>query len=234
MPIQDRAIRTRRKILTAAAEVFETRGYQSATISEVLKTAGVTKGALYFHFQSKQDLAQGVLHAQDQNITLPSRSSKTQELIDVVMLHAHRLTTDPMVRAGVRLTMDQTSHGLDRTGPFHTWSHLAQQLLDDARAQGELLPHVNTHDTADVLTGAFAGIQSMSHALSDYNDLMQRTTTLLQHILPTVINPSLITHLDLTPTRGTTIYTEVHAQNTHTDSDDYDDTVEGDSTNDAA
>lgn len=222
MPMQDRAIRTRRKILTAAAEVFETRGYQSATISEVLKAAGVTKGALYFHFQSKEDLAQGVLHAQDQNITLPPRTSKTQELVDVVMLHAHRLTTDPMVRAGVRLTMDQTSHGLDRTGPFHTWSHLAQQLLDAARTQGELLPHVDTHATADVLTGAFAGIQSMSHALTDYNDLMQRTSTLLQHILPSIINPSLITHLDLTPTRGTTIYTEVHTQYTHHDHADTD------------
>ncbi|MFI6564200.1 ScbR family autoregulator-binding transcription factor [Streptomyces sp. NPDC050534] len=212
MPMQDRAIRTRRKILSAAAEVFETRGYQSATISEVLKAAGVTKGALYFHFQSKEELAQGVLHAQEQGITLPPRASKIQELVDVVMLHAHRLQTDPMVRAGVRLSMDQTSHGLDRKGPFRIWAALARDLLDDARTQGELLPHVNTEDTADVLTGSFAGIQSMSHALTDYNDLMQRASILLRHILPSVVNPSLIAHLDLTPTRGTAVHAEVHAQ----------------------
>ncbi|MFI6655259.1 ScbR family autoregulator-binding transcription factor [Streptomyces sp. NPDC050523] len=212
MPMQDRAIRTRRKILSAAAEVFETRGYQSATISEVLKAAGVTKGALYFHFQSKEELAQGVLHAQGQGITLPPRASKIQELVDVVMLHAHRLQTDPMVRAGVRLSMDQTSHGLDRKGPFRIWAALARDLLDDARTQGELLPHVNTEDTADVLTGSFAGIQSMSHALTDYNDLMQRASVLLRHILPSVVNPSLIAHLDLTPNRGTAVYAEVHAQ----------------------
>ncbi|MGY6021809.1 ScbR family autoregulator-binding transcription factor [Streptomyces spinosirectus] len=212
MPMQDRAIRTRRKILSAAAEVFETRGYQSATISEVLKAAGVTKGALYFHFQSKEELAQGVLHAQEQGITLPPRASKIQELVDVVMLHAHRLHTDPMVRAGVRLSMDQTSHGLDRKGPFRVWAALARDLLDDARTQGELLPHVDTEDTADVLTGSFAGIQSMSHALTDYDDLMQRTSVLLRHILPSVVNPSLIAHLDLTPTRGTAVYAEVHAQ----------------------
>lgn len=218
MPMQDRAIRTRRKILSAAAEVFETRGYQSATISEVLKAAGVTKGALYFHFQSKEDLAQGVLQAQDQGIALPQRASKIQELVDAVMLQAHRLHTDPMVRAGVRLTMDQTSDGLDRKGPFRTWAALMRQLLDDARSQGELLPHVNTEETADVLTGSFAGIQSMSHALTDYNDLMERTSTLLRHVLPSIVNPSLITALDLTPARGTTVYAEVHAQLTaHTD-----------------
>ncbi|MFG2793729.1 ScbR family autoregulator-binding transcription factor [Streptomyces sp. NPDC048419] len=218
MPMQDRAIRTRRKILSAAAEVFETRGYQSATISEVLKAAGVTKGALYFHFQSKEDLAQGVLHAQEQGITLPPRASKIQELVDVVMLHAHRLQTDPMVRAGVRLSMDQTSVGLDRKGPFLTWAALACQLLDDARAQGEILPHVNTEETAYVLTGSFAGIQSMSHALTDYDDLMQRASILLRHILPSIVNPSLITALDLTPSRGTTVYDEVHTQLTPDDS----------------
>ncbi|MFG3207882.1 ScbR family autoregulator-binding transcription factor [Streptomyces sp. NPDC048192] len=211
MAMQDRAIRTRRKILSAAAEVFESRGYRSATISEVLNTAGVTKGALYFHFQSKEDLAQGVLSAQDQMISLPERPSKVQELVDVVMLHAHRLQTDPMVRAAVRLAMDQTSHGLDRRTPFLKWTGLASQLLEEARARGELLPHVEPQETADVLTGAFAGIQSMSHAMSDYADLMQRSCALLRHILPSVVMPALITALDLSETRGSRVFAEVQA-----------------------
>ncbi|MER6735930.1 ScbR family autoregulator-binding transcription factor [Streptomyces puniciscabiei] len=211
MAMQDRAIRTRRKILSAAAEVFESRGYRSATISEVLNAAGVTKGALYFHFQSKEDLAQGVLSAQDQVVSLPERPSKVQELVDVVMLHAHRLQTDPMVRAGVRLAMDQTSNGLDRRMPFLKWSTLASQLLEQARAQGELLPHVVPEETADVLTGAFAGVQSMSHAMSDYDDLMQRSCALLRHILPSVVTPSLITALDLSETRGARVFAEVQA-----------------------
>lgn len=54
---QDRSVRTRQTILSAAARVFEERGYQMATISEILTAAGVTKGALYFHFPSKEDLA---------------------------------------------------------------------------------------------------------------------------------------------------------------------------------
>ncbi|MGW7386100.1 ScbR family autoregulator-binding transcription factor [Streptomyces sp. NPDC054794] len=209
MAMQDRAIRTRQTILTAAAKVFEARGYQAATISEVLNVAGVTKGALYFHFPSKEDLAQGVLSAQDQRIEIPERSSKVQELVDVVALHAYRLQTDPMVRAGVRLTMDQMSHGLDRTGPFLRWSSLARHMLEMAQSQGELLPHVNPADTADVLTGAFAGIQSMSHAMSDYGDLMRRSCDLLRHLLPSVVQPSLLTSLDLSETRGRSVFAEV-------------------------
>ncbi|WP_347879795.1 helix-turn-helix domain-containing protein [Streptomyces sp. Tu 2975] len=64
MARQERAVRTRRAILVAAAEVFDEVGYEAATISEILKRSGLTKGALYFHFASKEELAQGVLAEQ--------------------------------------------------------------------------------------------------------------------------------------------------------------------------
>ncbi|MFG6297696.1 MULTISPECIES: ScbR family autoregulator-binding transcription factor [Streptomyces] len=210
MPAQERAIRTRQNIMLAAATVFNERGYKAATIADILTTAGVTKGALYFHFPSKDDLAQEVLATQNRNLTIPERPSKTQELIDVVMLHTHRLQTDPMVRAAVRLTMDQLSTEFDRTGPFRQWADLTRQRLEQARDQGELLPHVNPTETADVLVGAYAGIQSMSHALTDYTDLTTRANALLRHLLPTITLPSILTSLDLNENRGAHVYTEIH------------------------
>ncbi|MFD5799718.1 MULTISPECIES: ScbR family autoregulator-binding transcription factor [unclassified Streptomyces] len=219
MAKQDRAIRTRQTILTAAAKVFEERGYQAATIAEILNTAGVTKGALYFHFESKEQLAQGVLHEQDQQTPIPARTCKLQELADEVLLHAYRLQHDPMVRAAVRLTMDQHAQGLDRTGPFLHWSRICRHLLETARSQGELLPHVNPTTTADVIVGTFAGIQSMSQTLTDYRDLTQRTTALLQHLLPSITHPSILATLDLTEQRGHHIYNETrndHPQPTAT------------------
>ncbi|WP_329557426.1 ScbR family autoregulator-binding transcription factor [Streptomyces sp. NBC_00696] len=198
-PKQDRAIRTRHTILMAAATVFEERGYQAATISEILTTANVTKGALYFHFKSKEQLAQGVLAGQDQNLTVPPQPCKTQELIDTTMLHAHRLQTDPLVRAGVRLTLDQRADGLDRTAPFHHWTTIVTNLLTQAQQQGELLPHVNPQETAQILVGAFAGIQAMSQATTNYQNLPTTITTLLKHTLPTITHPATLTTLNLTP-----------------------------------
>lgn len=58
---QQRAIRTRRVFLEAAAEVFDEHGYDAATISAILERAGLTRGALYFHFTSKEELARGSL-----------------------------------------------------------------------------------------------------------------------------------------------------------------------------
>ncbi|MER7110481.1 ScbR family autoregulator-binding transcription factor [Streptomyces sp. NPDC000229] len=211
MAKQDRAIRTRQTILSAAAKVFEQRGYQAATISEILATAGVTKGALYFHFESKDDLAQGVLAEQDQRMVVPRRACRTQELVDVVMLHAHRLQNDPMVRAGVRLSLDQQAHELDRSGPFLRWVQVMDHLLHDAQGQGELLPHVIPTETAEVLVGSFAGIQAMSQAISDYQDLPERVCALLRHLLPTVVLSSVLASTDLSRTRGAVVLAELDA-----------------------
>ncbi|MFE2288761.1 ScbR family autoregulator-binding transcription factor [Streptomyces sp. NPDC059443] len=208
MVVQVRAINTRQAILAAAAGIFEEQGYQAATISEILTAAGVTKGALYFHFKSKEDLAQGVLAEQDQRIMVPHRACGMQEIVDVVMLHAHRLQTDPMVRAGVRLTMDQLAQGLDRSGPFLRWSEVIRDLLERARDQGELLPHVVLSETADIIVGSFAGIQSMSQAVSDYQDLSVRVSALMRHILPGIVMPSVLASLDLAETRGARVYAE--------------------------
>ncbi|WP_338673600.1 ScbR family autoregulator-binding transcription factor [Streptomyces sp. SCSIO 30461] len=208
MAEQERAIRTRRAILLAAARVFEERGYQTATISEILSAAGVTKGALYFHFQSKDELAQGVLAAQDQNLVIPDRPSKIQEIVDIVSLHTYRLLTDPMVRAGVRLTMDQLAHGLDRSGPFRSWAVPVRERLERAQAQGELLPHVVPAETADIIVGAYAGIQSMSQALSDYQDLVVRVSALLRHLLPSIAHSSVLTATDISESRGNRVYEE--------------------------
>uniref|UniRef100_UPI002F90CCE9 ScbR family autoregulator-binding transcription factor n=1 Tax=Streptomyces sp. NBC_01592 TaxID=2975889 RepID=UPI002F90CCE9 len=208
MAEQLRAIRTRQTILSAAAKIFEEHGYQAATISQILNEAGVTKGALYFHFHSKEDLAQGVLAEQDQRIIVPPRVSKVQEIVDVVMLQAHRLQTDPMVRAGVRLTMDQLAQNLDRSGPFLRWVEVGLDLLQQAQSQGELLPHISPSETADVIVGSFAGIQSMSQAVCEYRDLVGRVSALMRHVLPSAVVPSILASLDLSEGRGAAVYDE--------------------------
>ncbi|MEW1818300.1 ScbR family autoregulator-binding transcription factor [Streptomyces diastaticus] len=208
MAEQVRAIRTRRAILTAAARVFEVHGYQAATIAQILKEAGTTKGALYFHFGSKEDLAQAVLAEQDHSIQVPHRVSKVQEIVDIVMLHAHRLQTDPIVRTAVRLTMDQQSEGLDRSGPFLRWVEVGVPLLEEAQARGELLPHAMPSETAAVIVGSFAGIQSMSQAVCEYRDLVTRVSAMLRHVLPSAVAPSILASLDLAESRGARVYEE--------------------------
>ncbi len=47
---------TRARILAAAREVFAQRGYHGALVEDVAREAGVSKGAVYVHFPSKEEL----------------------------------------------------------------------------------------------------------------------------------------------------------------------------------
>jgi AcrR family transcriptional regulator len=52
----ERRARTRALLLEAAAEVYARRGFAGATLEEVASRAGFTKGAVYGHFGSKENL----------------------------------------------------------------------------------------------------------------------------------------------------------------------------------
>ena len=57
----ERRTATRRALLDAARELFAERGYHEAAATEVVRRAGVTRGALYHHFEDKRDLFRAVV-----------------------------------------------------------------------------------------------------------------------------------------------------------------------------
>lgn len=55
------AEQTRTQILDAAETVFMERGVSGASLEEIARAAGVTRGAVYWHFRNKIDLFQALL-----------------------------------------------------------------------------------------------------------------------------------------------------------------------------
>ncbi|MGW0121511.1 ScbR family autoregulator-binding transcription factor [Streptomyces sp. NPDC003327] len=202
MAQQARAIRTRRLILEAAAYVFAERGYERTTVGEILARAGVTKGALYFHFASKEEVALGVLDAQMFDEPLTPQTLKVQELVDQGFLLTHRLQGDALVRASVALALDSGAAGVNRAAPFQAWIAQVSEALTEAKARGELLPHVNAQDTAELFCGSFSGIQAMSAILCEREDLMHRVAVLLRHVMPSICTPAVLTAMDMSMDRA--------------------------------
>jgi AcrR family transcriptional regulator len=54
--MQQRSEETRAKIMEAAIKLFSTRGYNKASVDDICESAGISKGAFYHHFKSKQSL----------------------------------------------------------------------------------------------------------------------------------------------------------------------------------
>ncbi|GAB6927635.1 TetR/AcrR family transcriptional regulator [Paenibacillus sp. JCM 10914] len=62
----EKAKRTRDLILDKAKELFIQRGYTATSMDELVKYTGASKGSIYYHFQSKEDLFVKLLAKQNQ------------------------------------------------------------------------------------------------------------------------------------------------------------------------
>lgn len=60
MPQQERAHATREAIVSAAAGEFDRAGHAAISLNDILRRSGVTKGAFYFHFPSKEAVADDI------------------------------------------------------------------------------------------------------------------------------------------------------------------------------
>lgn len=65
----DRSSSTRAALVAAARELFATRGYQAVPADEIVRAAGVTRGALYHHYADKQGLFRAVVEDLEREIT---------------------------------------------------------------------------------------------------------------------------------------------------------------------
>ncbi|MER8062470.1 MULTISPECIES: ScbR family autoregulator-binding transcription factor [unclassified Streptomyces] len=209
MAQQERAVRTRRAVLEAAATVFAEHGYAAATVADILKVAGLTKGALYFHFPSKEALARGILEAQVPQQLVPQQL-KLQEWVDAGMTLAHQLPRDPVLRAGARLSAEST--GNEQHGSaFPTWIAFSASLLEEAKRNGEVLGHIVPAETAECVLGSFHGVQLLSQLQTNWADIEQRASALFRHVLPAVAVPSALVRLDTAPDRGARVVAELRA-----------------------
>lgn len=202
-PKQERAEQTRRALLHAAAEVFDEYGYAGASITRILKRAGVTAGALYFHFGSKEELAKAVMNSQPETLVPLVAAGGLQRLIDLTLVWSWQLQRDPLLRAGVRLTNEQTSaEGPANADPYEKFRAIMTGYLREAQEEGELQPGVDPAVVAEFVVAACTGMQMYSNVVSGRRDLPERTQQMWNLILPGIAVPSVITRAEATPARG--------------------------------
>src|SRR4051794_29594196 len=95
---------TRRKLIDAAVELFNDAGYANTGLGDIIDRAGMTKGALYHHFNSKEALAVAILNEGAGNLLKTfqgiSRSSAPalESMIHGVLVAVELTYTDKLVR----------------------------------------------------------------------------------------------------------------------------------------
>ena len=135
MTQQQRAHLTRERAIEGAAAVFARVGYAAASISDISAETGVSKGSLYFHFSSKEEIARAVLEREQElgkasaERVIAASASSLEASMGLCADFAHWMSTSILARAGVRLTTETTAFDPPLRGPFEDWMPLIGALL---------------------------------------------------------------------------------------------------------
>ena len=190
---QARAVATRAQIVRGAAETFEKQGYVGASLGLIIETAGLTKGALYFHFRSKEELARCIV-AEQHATSIASVEAIGREqapaIEQIVMLcheMARQMVHDPIVRAGIRITLELSADEQGPTDPYLDWINTCEQLARRAIVEGDLTPDTDPPRFARFVIGAFTGVQTVSQVLAQRTDLEERVDDMWMFLLPGII-----------------------------------------------
>ncbi|MFJ9646076.1 ScbR family autoregulator-binding transcription factor [Streptomyces sp. NPDC101206] len=190
--MQERSERTRRKLVHAGAEMFHRNGYASATLGEIAAAAGVTKGALYFHFASKDELAEAVqrhgrelLH-QSVRATRASGASPLQTLVDTTHWLARTLREEPAIPAGFRITKECAGLPQPATDFHRIWLDAVCELLRQARDAGELRAG-RWESTESLVAAAACGIEALAGTGMPHAELRRRVSGLWSLLLPCLV-----------------------------------------------
>ncbi|WOI90368.1 TetR/AcrR family transcriptional regulator [Rhodococcus qingshengii] len=191
---QARAVRTREAIVSVAAQHFDIDGYGASSINTILATGAFTKGAIYFHFPSKEAIAGSLIADWNRTVnesiseaiaTGPSTSE--EKLAAIFTSLAHQIAENTNLRAGMKLTLEPT---IDNGSAFARWVDAISEIIETAITDGELDDTPTTHRLAWNLCAGTIGAANASATLREDIDLATRIEDVVTAQLRNALAPA--------------------------------------------
>ncbi|MFI0990164.1 TetR/AcrR family transcriptional regulator [Streptomyces exfoliatus] len=214
MAKQERAVRTREALLRSAAEIFDTDGFVSASLSAICNRAGVSSGALHFHFASKGALADAIEQAAEQRLRLitgpepggderydigrpgtpeaappetsPADVDPIQNLVDTSRRLFDQLNNDVVLRAGFTLGCEPSWQSrVDLHGQWRDWIESALRHASDL---GALADGTKPEDVVTVVAASTVGFEALGRKDPAWLS-QERLGQFWQFMLPRLVPP---------------------------------------------
>jgi AcrR family transcriptional regulator len=176
----ERGAATRQHILAVATEAFLAHGYAGTSLSDLISAAGITKGAFYHHFPSKEALAVEVV-----------RARQAEETAGVVRASASHDRAVDQLRAAVQAASDLKDQDQGQATSLQrlcaelsedpelapqigkicdAWIDAAAGLVARAQLQGDIRADVGAHQAAEVLVATFLGAEQQCVMTASHDD----------------------------------------------------------------
>lgn len=183
----DRGEITRRHILNTAALAFADNGYNGVSLNDIVRATGLTKGAFYFHFASKEALALEVFATKqlDWQAVIGERMAQHTRAIDrlnaMLDCGCEMYETDASARVVGRLCVELSRErklAPRLTSYLQVWFEMAADLVRAAQEEGDARRDIDPRTTAETIVSAFIGVEQVSDALTELGDFRQRIENL--------------------------------------------------------
>lgn len=163
---------TRQRIVKEAAPIFNRRGYEGSSLSDLMKATGLKKGGIYRHFSSKEELA-----AQAFDYTWEAAAHARMLRVDEKATGIERLQRSisnfidqrPPVPGGCPIL--NTAIDADDGNPvlraratkaLHSWMRRLESIVAQAAERGEIQPNVDPKAVATLIVAMLEGALMMS------------------------------------------------------------------------
>jgi TetR/AcrR family transcriptional regulator, transcriptional repressor for nem operon len=172
--------RTRERLLKAGFREVYRSGFQSASIDTILAAANVTKGALYYHFESKEALGYAIV---DEVVAtflrnrwlLPLQQGEDKDPIDALIDIVQSIPAQPRdVKGGCPLVnLAQEMSLLDEQfrkrleAMFHAWQESVVMALQRGQSQETVRHDVVPEEAASFLIAMVEGYEVLAKNAQD-------------------------------------------------------------------
>ena len=179
------------KIIQESSRLFSSKGFSNTSISEILEIVGASKGGLYNHFKTKEELFSAVLSTsrkiwREKNLAGLDEIENPLERINK-LLENYRdryLIGSGNLPGGcifVRVSVesaelgDQWPHIADEINQgFDRFKSMIKGFLEQARNDGQILHSTNTEDVADMIFSGMLGA-SVMYGMDRSTEKLHRT-----------------------------------------------------------
>lgn len=166
---REEALETRKAILAVALDCFSKRGYALTTFNDIARRIHLTKGAVFWHFKSKEELLAELIereHATYEPLKGVGEAESAEEIRDAFVdwakaLVGHRelrqFTVFLMSRVewseALKATLAKKLDGLVVRDPFAR----LRERLEWLKAEGRIVTPLSAEQIATVMSGIFFG-----------------------------------------------------------------------------
>ncbi len=175
---------TRRKIVAAAAPIFNLRGYEGSSLNDLMEATGLKKGGIYRHFTSKEELAAEafdytweaawnarLLHLDDK----ANGIEKLKQLIANFVEHRSPVAGGcPILNTAIDADDGNTVLRARVAKALRSWLSRLQVIVEQAREHRETRPGVDAKAVATLIVASLEGALMMSR--------LQRNDEALRHV----------------------------------------------------